>query len=417
MNHESRWLRFSTELWLAWRLLLNKKSLLGGSAPLSMVGLVLGVASLVAAMAVVSGFEVTLRDAVGDITGQVQVVRHGRGGGTAEELLTKVQATSPDVTAAARFARVEALFAHQGRVQGVFLQGVEPLTKAPVLKLGSRVVRGSDSLKGEGDIPGALVGVGLARSYELSIGDRVRVIFPVADPVNPEKFSRKVGEIIVNGIVDLGKFDWNERLILTDLKPLQRLAAIGDNDNGILLGYADPDLALRESPRLAHELGYSVSVTDWRELNSNLFEAVRLERVVIFFVVYVILIVTAFNVTSTLFVNVIRRTGEIALLKSLGLSSRAVLRVFGLQGVLFGVVGLVGGISLGILLSYGVTWAQSQFKLMAAEVYRVEGVHAHLRALDLTAIIVVTLITCAVATLRPALRGSKLSPIEGLRNE
>lgn len=408
----------AAEAWIAWRLLFSRRSLFGGSAPLAFAGLVLGVASLVAAMAVVSGFEVTLRESMSDVAGHVTVARRKADAETAAELEARIRRLEPGLVAATPFLRAQGLLAHGGRIQGVFLQGVSRESRDKVLHLDSRLQSGSLSLAPVDGLPVALVGKGIAKQHGLNPGDRVRIVVPVADTIDPERFSRKVGEFVVGGVVDLGKFEWNERFMLTDLDPLRALASVGeDGYNGLLLRFADPESARGAGFRLSQALGFAYGVSDWREANENLFEAVRLERVVIFFVIYIIVVVAAFNVASTLFVNVIRRTDEIALLKALGLSRRSLLRVFSAQGVLFGAAGLVAGTVLGWILCVGFTELQAHYQLMSGSVYKVEGIRANIRVQDWAAIAVATLGICFAAALAPAWRGARLSPVEGLRNE
>lgn len=405
------------EAWIAWRLLFSRRSLFGGSAPLAFVGLVLGVASLVAAMAVVSGFEAALRNSMSDVLGHVQVVRHGRSGETVAQLEKRVRDDEPQLLASTPFLRVEALLASGGRIQGVFLQGNDRQTRDQVLRLGARLLSGELGMEPREGLPIALVGRGIATQFKLKPGDRIRLVVPVADPVDPDKFTRKVGEFMVGGVLDLGKFEFNERFILTDLAPLQDLAAVGDRFNGLLLRFSDPEAGRLAGFRLSQSLGFAYSVADWRELNENLFEAVRLERVVIFFIIFIIVVVAAFNFASTLFVNIIRRTDEIALLKSLGLSRNALMRVFSAQGLIFGAAGFVVGTLLGALLCLGFTYLQSHYQLMSGSVYKVEDLSATMRMQDLAAIAAATLGICLVASIAPAWRGARLSPVEGLRNE
>lgn len=405
------------EAWIAWRLLFSRKSLFGGSAPLSMVGLVLGVASLIASMAVVSGFEKTLRDSMSNVTGHVTVVHRSRKPEPPAEFVQRLQALEPGLAAATPFLRVEALLAHEGHIQGVLLQGVDRATRDGVLDLRSRLQAGDLSLEPENGVPAALIGKGLAARHGLKPGDRLRVIAPVSEGLDPEKFGRRLGEFVVRGVLDLGKFDWNERFLLTDLAPLQELAGVGDRYLGLLLRFGDAEEARAAGFRLSQALGASYAVADWREMNENMFEAIRLERVVIFFVVYIIVIVAAFNIASTLFVNVIRRTDEIALLKALGMSRRSLLRVFSVQGFFFGLIGLVVGSVVGALLCAGFLYLQSHYQIMAGSVYRVEGIGVSLRWTDAAAVAVATLGICFLAALAPAWRGSRLSPVEGLRHE
>lgn len=404
------------EAWIAWRLLFSRKTLIGGSAPLCLLGLCLGVGSLVASMAVMSGFESTLRSAMADLTGHVQIIKRVRPQDDPKEFEERIRQMEPELVAGVRFLRIEALLAREGRVQGVAVQAVDREKRDQVMNLKNRLLQGSLSIEPEAGFPTVLVGQGLAARYHLKPGDHLRLVVPIADPIDPEKFRRKIGEFIVHGVLDMGKFEWNERFLLADLKPVQELAEVGDRYQGFLLRFQDAERARQSGFHLSQVLGPSYFVADWRELNENLFEAVKLERVVIFFVVFIIVVVASFNVASTLFVSVLRRTDDIALLKSLGFSGRAVLRIFSLQGLVIGGLGFTGGTLLGLLLCQGFGFLQGHFHLMSGAVYKVDGIQASIRGIDLLAIAVATIGICFVATLAPAWRGSRLTPVEGLRN-
>lgn len=407
----------NSEAWIAWKLLFSRRSLFGGSGPLALLGLTLGVGSLVASMGVFSGFEAALSRSMSDVSGHVQVIQRGRTDESAADLEKRIRELEPSLVASAPFLRVEALLAHEGKIQGVFMQGVDSANRERVLSLESRVVEGVSTVEPEGDVPGVLVGKGIAQQFHLKPGSHLRLVIPVSDSFDPEKFSRKIGEFVVRGVVDLGKYDWNERFLLTDLAPLQKLADVGTRYSGLLLHFPNAEVARTSSSRLGQGLGGNIMVTDWYELNANLFEAARLERVVIFLVVYIIVIMAAFNVASTLFVNVIRRTDEIALLKSLGLSRKALIRVFGAQGLFFGLAGFLAGSAVGAILCFGFTALQEHYHLMPGSVYKVEGIRAVIRMSDLGAIAFATLGICLLAALAPAWRGARLSPVEGLRYE
>ena len=406
----------SAELWIAWRFLCSRTTLAGGSAPLALFGLCLGVASLVASMAVMSGFESTLQSAMSDITGHVQVIRRTHEIEPADKLEARLREGEPELKAAVQFMRVEALLARDGRLQGTFIQAVDRHHRDEVMNLQSRLIKGSLSLEPEGDLPSVLIGEGLAATFHINVGDHLKVVIPIADPVDPERFRRKIGEFVVHGILNLGKYEWNERYLLADLAPVQALAEVGTRYQGLLLRFQDAERARQAGFRISQTLGPSYFVADWRELNENLFEAVRLERVVIFFVVFIIVIVAAFNVASTLFVNVLRRTSDIALLKALGMSTWGMLRVFSFQGLLIGAFGFLGGTALGLLLCRGFGYLQGHYHVLSGAVYRVDAIEASVRFEDLAIIAAATLSICFLATLAPAWRGARLTPTEGLRN-
>ncbi|MFS4460399.1 FtsX-like permease family protein [Bdellovibrio sp. HCB2-146] len=403
--------------WISWRLLMSRKTLFGGSAPLSLLGLILGVAALVASMAVMSGFESTLKMAMADVTGHVQVVKRSRVPDDWRELEGRIRQAEPSLVTSSRFVFIEAVLAREGKISGVLLQGVDPDRINQVLNLKGRVVTGSEDMAEPTDVPWALIGKGLANRMNLKPGDNFRVVVPIAESSNPSSFKRQVGEFRVRGVLDLGKYEWNERFIITSLPAAQTLAEIGDRYSGLILKFQDVDYARKASFNLTSVLGSPYWVRDWRESNENLFEAVMVERPGIFFVISVIVFVAAFNISSTLFVNVVQRFKDIAILKTVGLSRKDIIKIFTIQGLFLGMIGIVGGFIVGLILCVLFSWAQSHLGLISGEVYRIDGIQVNVRLIDSIAIIITTLVICFIATLAPARRGGQLSPMEGLRNE
>lgn len=403
--------------WLAWKLWWTRQTLFGGSAPLSLVGLVLGVGSLVASMAVLSGFESTLRSAMADVTGHVTVMKRGRVQDPYEEIEGRIKKLEPTLLSTMRFTYIEAIAAKSGQVLGVVVQGVDVTKMKEVLRLENRLIDGSLDFASAGPTPGALLGKGVARKLGVSIGDRIRVVVPISKELDPSQFTRQMAEFVVKGILDLGKYEWNQRFILTDLKSSQQLAKVTeDRYTGLILRFSDIEYARTAAFHLNQELGSAYYIRDWRDANENLFEAVRYERVIIFFVVLVIVIVSAFNVSSTLFVNVVRRYADIAILRAIGMSKRKVLQIYSIQGLILGGIGLIFGVIFGLILCFLFSYYQTRLGLIDGAVYKVDSIQVELRWIDLLAVSLSTLMICFLATLAPARRGARLEPIEGLRH-
>lgn len=404
--------------WLATRMLLSKKSqLFSVSGVNALAGLTLGVSGLVVSMAVMSGFESTLQKSVADVTGQIQVLVKSSNPPSKEELTKRIQGIEPTFEAATRFSYLEAVTAHQGKLAGVILQGLDPEDYQKVLGLQGRLLEGGLNLSSTDAISPAVIGVGLAKNLGLKVGDSFRVVLPLRNDIDPSQFRRKIGNFKVAGILDLGKYDYNQRMILTSLKVTQDLAEIGERYSGLLLKFDDIHRAREITGKLNRDLGSGYLIRDWKEVNENLFEAVQIERIVVFFVILVIVLAAAFNAASTLYVNVITRYSEIGLLKAMGLSRKSIVRVFSLQGMLIGAVGLVLGLILGGLLCAIFSWAESKLGILPGSIYKIDRIDLQLRWQDLLGISAATLVICFIATLAPALRGSNLSPVEGLKNE
>ncbi|WP_413294396.1 FtsX-like permease family protein [Bdellovibrio sp. HCB185ZH] len=404
-------------IWIAWKLLNSKRTLFGGAAPLALFGLVLGVASLVVSMAVMSGFETTLQKAMTDVSGYVQVVKRSRFPDDWRELEEKIRKADPKLVSSARFVYVEGIMAHNGQISGVLIEGIDKDRVNETLNLGSRVKEGSADLSEPSDVPLALIGSGLAKKMGLQIGDQFRVVLPIADSSDPSSFNRKVGTFKLQGVVELGKYEWNERFIMIDLKVAQNVAAIGDRYTGLMLKFDDAAYAREAGFRISTALGAPYWVRDWRDSNENLFDAVAVERPVIFFVVSIIIFVAAFNISSSLFVNVMQRFKDIAILKTVGVSRKDIIKIFAAQGLILGGAGLILGFILGLILCVLFNWAQGRLGLISGAVYRVDSIQVNVRFLDTVAICCATMLICFLATLAPAKRGADLNPMEGLRNE
>ncbi|MBO9667181.1 MAG: ABC transporter permease [Bdellovibrio sp.] len=404
-------------LWIALKLFLSKKTLFGGSAPLALFGLILGVASLVVSMAVMSGFESTLQTAMTDVSGHVQVVKRSRFPDNWLELEERIKKIEPSLQGATRFVFVEGIMAHGGQISGVLLEGIDKARVNSTLRLQSRVQAGSADISVPSDVPLALIGSGLAKKMSLNVGDVFRVVLPIADASDPSNFQRKVGTFKVQGILELGKYDWNERFVVTDLATAQQVAMIGERYTGLMLRFKDPTYARQAGFHLSQTLGAPYWIRDWRDSNENLFDAVAVQRPAIFFVVSVIIFVAAFNISSTLLVNVVQRYKDIAILKTVGLSRKDVIKIFTFQGLIMGALGLAGGFVLGLILCVLFNFAQSRLGLISGAVYRVDSIEVNVRFVDTLAICASTMLICFLATLAPARRGADLNPMEGLRNE
>lgn len=404
-------------VWIAWKLFFNRRVLFRSSMIFSFVGLVVGVGSLVVSMAVVSGFESTLRDAIGDVTGHAQVIKRSRVQDNWNELENRIRQIEPSLVSTARFVFVEGLTAQEGQISTVLVQGVDSARMRDVLRLQSRIQSGTEDLGLSSDgLPQAFIGTGLAKKMKVAVGSTLRVVIPIADGLNANQFKRQIGSFRVSAIMDFGKNEWNERFVIGDLKTVQQLAEIGDRYTGLLLKFQDMGDARKASQHISQVLGASYWVRDWRDANENLFEAVVMERIVIFIVVLIIVLMVAFNIASTLFVSVVQRYSDIAILKTIGLNEFSVLKIFSIQGIIIGIGGLILGTALGAFLAWMFAILENSLTLISGAVYKIDNIHVNIRLVDLTAIWIATLLICFIATLAPARRGAKLSPVEGLRN-
>ena len=401
------------KFWLSGRLLFNKQILFGGSAPLSFLGLVLGVAALVASMSVMRGFENSLKQAMIDVTSDIQIIKKGKLIESWDEFAADIQKIDPSIQKIARFAYTEAVIAAKGKVSGVLIQGFDFEQVGEILNLRSRVREGSlDSPSGT-----IAIGQGLAKRYSLKINDEVYLAVSLATPFEDDNFKRQAKPYKISAILDFGKNDWNERLILSHLPDFQDLTQIGDRYTGAFVKIEDSDKAPELSLKIESELGSRYAVLNWYEVNKNLFKAVKYESIVIFFVVFLIVIVAAFNISSTLYVLIRQRYQDIAILKALGSTQRNIQIIFVMQGLLVALLGCLFGFATGYMLSQGFMFLQSQYPLISGSVYKIDRIDIQLSWIDFFLIFVATTVACLLATYPPARKGSRLTVVEGLRED
>ena len=405
--------QFKFKFWLSTKLLFNRELLLDGSAPLSFLGLVLGVAALVASMSVMRGFEASLKMAMIDVTSDIQIIKKGRLIESWDEFSEQVKKIDPQIQSLTRFAYTEAVAASRGKVSGVLLQGFDFEQAQKILNLKARVQQG-DLDQGSGAIA---VGTGLSRKYGLKVGDDLYIAVSLSTPFQDSSFKRQGKSFKISAVMDFGKNEWNERLILTRLRDFQELTQIGDRYTGAFVKIQNSNNAPLLSYKISDQLGPKFAVMNWYEVNRNLFEAVKLESVVIFFVVFLIVIIAAFNISSTLYVLIRQRYKDIAVLKALGGRKTFIQGLFVMQGAIVATLGCLCGFVVGFILSRGFMFLQSRFPLISGAVYKIDRIDVSMNFIDFALIYLATLAACLLATYPPAKKGSDLQVVEGLKQE
>ncbi len=403
--------------WLVKRLVSSGRRLLSLVSILSLIGMTLGVACLVVAMAVTSGFENTLKRAVVDVFGHVLVVRQTDHPQTLEEIAVKMRKLAPTMIAFTPFFQFDGVLAFDKRITGVVVQGLELGSVDSVLNVRSRVIQGKFDFTSADGTAMALIGKGIAKKFSLKIGDEFKIVLPSPSKQSANEFSPKVRGFRVAGVLDLGKNEYDERYIVTDLKSAQSFAGVGDNFSGIRLRLKNENQANQVAQTLAEGLGSMYWTMSWKDVNKNLFEAIGIERITIFFVLLIMVLAASFNISSNLYVSVLQKYREISIFKAIGFSSRDIQKLFSYHGLILGLIGIVCGIVLGLLLCLVFIVVQKFFVILPGDVYRLDNIGVDVRFVDMAAIVGSAILICLISSLAPAFRGSRLKPVEGLRYE
>lgn len=406
--------RIGFQSWLVVRQMRAGGRFLGMTTVLSVFGMMIGVASLVVSMSVVSGFDTALKSAVIDFSGHVILMKWGSYIDSPEELIPRVRQIAPSVVSYTPFVQIEAVAAQNGKTSGVSVVGLDVDSVDQVMDLRNRIVEGRISLGKEENVADAVIGKGLATKFGLKAGDTLQIVAPRPSKTSRTAFSPKAMTLKVAGVADLGKYEYDSRFVMIGASQAMELRG-GRGYTGIRLKLSDDKLAEQVKLKLEAELGHPYWAKSWFDVSRNLFEAIAIEKVVILIVVLLMVVTACFNIASTLFVNVLKRYTEISIFQTMGASPAFMRRYFSLHGMLIGLIGCVGGILLGVALSLYLPHTEL-FKI-PGEVYKLDHLQADIRIGDLAMILAASMLICFLSTFAPARKGSKLKPVDGLRYE
>ncbi len=402
--------------WLYRKFIFQKQIFSEPTTLFSLFGISLGVAFLVVSMAGFSGFTESLKSSIIDVSGDVSVFKRGGRISDPKAVETDIRSVSPDIRQALGFVQVEILVASAGKLTAVILQGVDWQTAQGLEELQRRTI--STLPEGETGLgEPAYLGKVVAKKLKLKVGDPFKAIYTKVAQSSSSRVDRKVQNFYVHSILDFGKYDFNERVMIANMDVVQSLAEMGNKINGFRLRLKDSNKSFVEAEKIQKHLGWDYSVRDWSMTNKSLFRAIEYEKMVLFFVMLIMVIAAFFNVSTTLFLGVLRRYSQISVMRALGLKKKHIVFLFCLHGLALGVVGLTIGLTLGLLFCFGFETLQKVYPIMPEDVYRMSNFSTHLEFQDVVWVIVATLVICFLSTLAPAFRGANLSPVEGLKYE
>jgi len=379
-------------------------------------GVFLGVSALIVVLAVMTGFQDGIRDKIIAANPHILVMEAGgRGVPDARALAAHVEPID-GVKSATPFVLQQALFTvNNGGATGGLVRGVDLGSASVRAALSAQVRLGSlEPLLRSGGEPALLLGRELARSLGAVPGDHVVVISPQG-AMTAVGLVPKMRRFAVAGFVEVGMYEYDSSLAYTGLRAAQEFAGLGDRVSGVEVKLRDPFRARVVAGRIAGTLGPAYWVRDWMDMNRNLFAALQLEKLALFVIVTIIVLVAAFAIIGHLVLLVAEKRKEIGILKAMGASARSIAAIFLVAGMLIGVVGTVAGSGFGLLL----IWVQNTYHVirLAGDVYQISYLPMKLTWSDFAMIVGATLVISFLATLSPARRAARLDPVDVLRYE
>jgi lipoprotein-releasing system permease protein len=418
------------ELFIASRYLRAKRrqAVIGVITIISIIGVAAGVASLIVALAINNGFRQDLQDRLLSSTSHINLLRvQSDGIRDWESLLARLK-KEPHVVAGAPAIYEQVLLSRGARAQGGILKGIIPQDENKVSSILNTVTQGSAAALEQpaqspaidggqspaGSLPPIVLGKDMADELGASIGTVITVTSPQGE-LTPFGVVPKYKRFKVVGIFSSGFFDYDNSWAFIRLGDAQRLFDLSDVVSVLEFKVDDIYKAGEIGRQLEAAAGKGFMSTNWMEQNHALFHALRLERVVTFITIGLIVFVAALNILISLIMMVMEKTRDIAVLVSMGAKRRQIRRIFMFQGVLIGVVGTV----IGLLVGYAISWAAGHYHLvsLSAEVYSIDYVPFVVRAQDGILVSIIAIGVSFVATLYPSWSAASVLPAEALRYE
>jgi len=392
---------------------------------ISIAGVMVGVMALIVVLAVMSGFEKTLKEKILGTQAHLHLLKATQEGLDQYQEVTKRVEETKGVASAAPFIISQVMLSSESNVFGVVLKGIDPDRVGRVTELANNLKAGRlEDLKGgkEGDSPGIILGVELAKHLSVSLNDSIQVISPLGT-VTPMGMMPKMKRFRVKGIFYSGMYEFDNTMAYVSLESAQKFFSMGDRVTGIEIKTNDIYKVKEIGREIRRKMGFPFWTKDWMEMNRNLFSALRLEKIAMFIILVLIVLVAAFNIISTLIMVVMEKNKDIAILKSMGASSRSILKIFTIEGGVIGVVGTILGTILGLGAAFNLEKITDfverlfGFKILSSDVYYIDKLPSQVNSLDVILIVLTAVLISLLATLYPAWRASKLDPAEALRYE
>jgi len=406
--------------YLAYKYLKSKKnsrftSIISKS---SVIGISLGIAAIIIVMSIMNGFHSEMRNKILSMVSHVIVTQNNYELKDWDKLKFKIDRNN-FVAASAPYVEGQAMISYGGNVHGIQLKGIIPEYEKEVTSLSNNIIQGD--LNKIGNNPYQIsIGSDLAKKMNLNIGDKLTLIIPRANStligIVP-RFKR----FEVSSIFEFGMHQYDKDLVFIDIEEAQKLYEMDNYVSGLRLKLFDLFKSPGMSSIIRNEISPEYIVIDWTMMNKNFFKALQMEKTMLMLLMLLIVLVATFNIISSLFMVVSEKKSDIAILKTIGMSSNKIMSIFIIQGCFLGIIGIVLGIILGCLFCYNLDYIVQfieyilGYSILDSDIYMISKVPAEIRILDIIFISLTSFIFSLLATLYPSINASRTKPAEVLK--
>jgi lipoprotein-releasing system permease protein len=382
-------------------------------------GIALGVCALIVVLAVMSGFDREVKERIIGTNAHVILLRFGGQGLAEPDSLAGIVKEHPEVVAVAPFVFGKAMLSAGTAAEGAMVKGVDWEQEAEVTALARYVTDSAAApqlVPSEGGRPGIILGKHIVDNLGLLVGDEVVLISPAEIRRTPLGFVPRMRRFRLCGIFHSGMYDFDANMAFIDLAAAQSFFGLGERVTGLEIRIRE----MNRAPQIADEItdrfgGFPYRTNNWIDLNQNLFAWMKTEKRAMFVILTMIILVAGFNIASSLIMLVTEKRREIGILKSMGTTSMAILRVFVLEGWVIALAGTAVGVGIGL----GLCHILEKYKLirLPEDIYFIDTLPVRVEWGDVWLIVVSVLLIAALSTLYPAWRASRLDPVEAIRSE
>ncbi len=377
-------------------------------------GVFVGVAALTIVLSVMNGFEDQVQRRIAGTNAHVAVLSSDdRPIVPSDSLVTSIQAAAKGA-AVAPFVYGKVMVASRSSVDGMVLKGVDPAGEARVTDIMEHLTPSTRPLDG-GDLPGIGLGEELAVRLRVSVGDVIIISLPTDEPGGIFGGVPRVRRLRVSSIFRSGLYEYDSSFGIVGMDTAREFFALGQGVTGFELRIADMFAARETAGAIEARLGSDYRVTNWIDLNRNLFAWMKIEKAVMFTILILIVLVATVNIVSSLVMLVLEKRRDIGVLRTMGVTPHGIMRIFLLQGTLVG----LAGTGLGLLVGWIVSYVLGRYKLLhlPGEIYFIDTLPVKIEWTDFALVAVAATALCFVASLYPAWRAARLAPVESIRYE
>ncbi|MCD6562211.1 MAG: lipoprotein-releasing ABC transporter permease subunit [Deltaproteobacteria bacterium] len=383
---------------------------------ISILGVLVGVMSLVVVLSVMNGFREDLMSKILGVNSHVMVLKFGGAFQEYKKVMQKISKLDGLVSSTPFIYTQVMVNNNSGSVSGAILRGIEPESAGKVVDIERMIKKGSlGSLVSRPDgLPAVIIGSELAKQLGIYPGDILTVVSPEGK-LTPLGRVPNSGKFKVTAFFDSGMYEYDASMIYLSLKNAQDFLGMGERVTGLEVRVKDPHTSEKVAKSIQNELGYPFWTKDWKMMNRSLFSALKLEKITMFIILSMIVLVGALNIISTLVMVVMEKTREISVLRAMGASAKSIMAIFMFQGLLVGVAGTLAGLISGLGLCY--LLGKYKFISLPADVYYISKLPVLVEFGDVWLVALAAVVISFAATLYPSWHASRMNPVEAIRYE